>query len=148
MEITFYESTNPVNLIDKVLENGVTKTGALREGASILTPVFNVESATIPTYNYCYIPSFRRYYFITDITSVNSGIVRIECKVDVLKSFATEIKQSLAKSKRAISNNGYYNKVEIGTEVRTETEKINFPTNPFNENGTFILVAINGTGVQ
>lgn len=147
MEITFFECNSPVNMVDKVVENGITVNGKLRENSSILTPSFNIESDVIPSFNYCYIPQFNRYYYITDITSVNSKIVRIECKVDVLKSFSADIKNSLGKTRRAIKNNGYYEKTEIGVEVRKETEKVDFPNKPFDENGSIILVAINGTGV-
>lgn len=147
MEITFFECNSPVIMVDKVVENGITVNGKLRENSSILTPSFNIESDVIPSFNYCYIPQFNRYYYITDITSVNSKIVRIECKVDVLKSFSTDIKNSLGKTKQAIKNNGYYEKTEIGVEVRKDTEKVDFPNKPFDENGSIILVAINGTGV-
>ena len=134
-------------MIDKPLTNGVEIEGALREQTSILNPMFTIRTAIIPSYNYCFIPSFNRYYFITDIESVNNELVKIECKVDVLKSYATDIKQSLAKSKQAISNNPYYDKIEIGQEVRTTQQIINFPNTPFDEIGSIILVAINGTGV-
>lgn len=147
MKITFYEINTPTNQLVKPLENGVEVEGALRDSASILTPSFNIEAKITPVYNYCFIPSFNRYYFITDITRVNNNIVRIECKVDVLMSFANDIKNSLAKAKQAINANNYYNKAEIGVEVRTTETKIDFPNKPFNENGTIILVAINGTGV-
>lgn len=147
MVIVFYTQNNPTTKVEKTLENGVVINGALRDRTSVLNPVVTIKSNEIPIYNYCYIPMFKRYYFITDIESVNNGLVKIECKVDVLTSFANEIKNSLAKTKTSMNGNEYYNGVEIGQEVRTITQQIDFPKSPFNENGEIILVAINGTGV-
>lgn len=147
MNIILYNQTNPINKIDKILTNGVTKNGTLHDMTSILNPSIAIKTITIPYYNYCYIPQFNRYYFITNISHVNNGLMQIDCKVDVLTSFSDDIKNSLAKTKISMNPNEYYNGVEISQEVRNETEKIIFPKNPFNEHGEIILVAINGTGV-
>lgn len=58
---------------------------------SILTPIIRIhDSAFSITYNYCYIPTLGRYYFITDIIS-DKGFWEIELKCDVLASYKTQI---------------------------------------------------------
>lgn len=42
------------------------------------------------TFNYVYIPDFKRYYYVNDIISVASGLWRIELNVDVLMSYKRE----------------------------------------------------------
>lgn len=42
------------------------------------------------TFNYVYIPEFKRYYYVNDIISVASGLWRIELNVDVLMSYKRE----------------------------------------------------------
>jgi len=44
--------------------------------------------------NYCKIPKFNRYYYINNI-SYSEGYALIDCKVDVLTTYANEIKNSL-----------------------------------------------------
>lgn len=43
------------------------------------------------TANYVYIPEFNRYYFVKDITSVVSGLWRIDMECDVLMSYKANI---------------------------------------------------------
>ena len=63
----------------------------LKDDVSILNPTIRVSlSATVLSYNYCYIPVFSRYYFITDIVS-SKGFWEIELKCDVLASYKTQI---------------------------------------------------------
>lgn len=58
---------------------------------SILTPVIRIHDSTFSiTYNYCYIPTLGRYYFVTDIIS-DKGFWEIELKCDVLASYKTQI---------------------------------------------------------
>lgn len=61
---------------------------------SILTPVIELDetaaNSSIPLFNYAFIPSFRRYYFIDDI-SFSLGTWSISMHVDVLATYAADI---------------------------------------------------------
>lgn len=98
MKINIGQCNDDRMVVDKVLIDSTTHgyDGALVDECSIENPVILLEADDIPTSNYAYIPSFNRYYYITDITSVRNGIYRISMKVDVLKSFASDIKSSKA----------------------------------------------------
>ena len=91
MTITFYNSENEKNVVVKQLSNGTSMTGTLRTPTSVLNPVIMIENATFPTWNYAYIDEFNRYYFVTNVVSINEKIWQIEMKVDVLMSFNAEI---------------------------------------------------------
>lgn len=66
--------------------------GMLRDASEFITPSFTM--VTDPTgMNYCYIPAFERYYYITSITVVRTGLWAIECRVDVLKTYEGSILQ-------------------------------------------------------
>lgn len=97
--------------------------GSLREGTSLLSPSILIESGNytrivtddkkrvgylkdnIFTFitnnqleqllqcNYCYIPEFKRYYWVSNIISVRSNLWRIDLNIDVLNSYAEEIKK-------------------------------------------------------
>ena len=92
MDIIFYKSTNEVSSFPKSLTDGVTISGTLRSECDILNPVieFTGIGVDIP-YNYCYIPTFKRYYFITEAISIRNDILELSMHVDVLQSWANDI---------------------------------------------------------
>lgn len=64
----------------------------VKSDSSIINPV--IEVSTDPTgYNYCYIASFGRYYYIEDIV-FQKGIWICYCSVDVLASYKSQIGSS------------------------------------------------------
>lgn len=73
-----------------------------------------------PTYNYAYIPSLRRYYFITDWV-YNNGLWLATMAVDVLASFKTEIGNSIQYVTRAYSS---YNPNVIDTAYPTRANDL------------------------
>ena len=92
--IDLYTNTSPENFLTKnTTQIGTQLTGDLREGTSIVRPGIKVASASIPAAaNYMYIADFGRYYFIDDITTAEYGLYIIHGRVDVLTTYATQIK--------------------------------------------------------
>lgn len=131
--------------INKNLSNNITFTGSLRGESSVINPSFLLETDNPSGYNYCHIPEFGRYYFINNITSVRTGIWRIDCEVDVLMSFASEI---LALNVIVSDNSGfdterYFSGNPWQTLVKTKTDVINFPSGLL-DNGEYILITSGG----
>ena len=103
MNIQIQQTTSEKNKIGKSISTLFTASGALREGTSIINPVIMISGANIPTLknaNYMHIPDFNRYYFITDIKSVRNGLVEISGHVDVLQTYAGQIRNNTAIIKR------------------------------------------------
>lgn len=103
MNIQIQQTTSEKNRIGKAISTLYTASGALRDGTSILNPVIMISGANIPTLknaNYMYIPDFNRYYFITDIKSVRNGLIELSGHVDVLQTYANQIKNNTAIIKR------------------------------------------------
>lgn len=72
--------------------------GTLRQETSIIDPVFLI-TGDLDDYvdvNYCTVDSFGRSYFVNNIRSVRSGLVELTCHVDVLSSFASQIRANTA----------------------------------------------------
>lgn len=67
--------------------------GALREEINLLTPSITIQYNMVPNFNYVYISSLQRYYFVTNITCVRGNIYRIDLKVDVLCSYDSDIRE-------------------------------------------------------
>lgn len=100
-----YINHSEKNRIDKDIERiGSVFTGTLKQGTSIIDPVIIVETNNgvrgLAKGNYLYCGMFYRYYFITDIVAVSATLTEIHCHVDVLASFAGDIRENTAIVKR------------------------------------------------
>lgn len=92
MNIFFYTSSAEPNSFPKVLGEAIRYQGELRNECDILNPVLTIEGLNPDTtFNYCYIPDFKRYYFITESSVVRTGLIQFNLHVDVLQSWSKEI---------------------------------------------------------
>lgn len=100
MNIVLHKNTSPTNKVDKSIDTGITLEGTLRENTSIVDPEFLVEldfdTADVAELNYLYSEDFGRYYYITNIVHVTDQLWDLQCHVDVLMSFKTEIREQTA----------------------------------------------------
>lgn len=93
MDIFLYNNLSSNEHLDKNLTDVLALSGTLRTSTSVTRPVFTVTNKNVVDKNYCYIPDFNRYYYITDITSANNNSWIISCEVDVLMSYKDSIKK-------------------------------------------------------
>lgn len=92
MNIFFYTSSAEPNSFPKVLGKAIRYQGELRDECDILNPVLTIEGLNPDTtFNYCYIPDFKRYYFITESSVVRTGLMEFVLHVDVLQSWSSQI---------------------------------------------------------
>lgn len=80
--------------VDKEIETILSLSGVLKSETSIIDPVilFGGDITAVAGANYMTIPKFGRSYFITNIRSIRNGLFEISAHVDVLSSFADEIR--------------------------------------------------------
>lgn len=145
MQIILYVNHSERNAINKVIDSDNTLTGSLRSESSVITPSFVVEIENPSNYNYCYIEAFHRYYFISDITSIRTGIWKIDCTVDVLMSFKTDILNLyVTVNHNSAPNQECYMSGDVWkSTVKTKTDVINFPTGLL-DSGEYILITSGG----
>lgn len=64
----------------------------LKHSTDMLSPVITIKTdKDLNKCNYCYIDTFKRYYFIERIETIRKDFYRLHCKVDVLESFKLDI---------------------------------------------------------
>lgn len=146
MNIYFYNNNSENNVLNKSLSNEYLLTGFLRDSSDIRNPTIKVNTNdNIIGYNYCYIPKFNRYYFITDITIVRTGIYDITLKCDVLMSFRNEILESYAiiNSTTTDKTNKYLSSDIYKSLVKDFTSVIQFPSGLL-DSGEYILITAGG----
>lgn len=79
-------------VLNKVTTTIKTITATPTGEINILYPKLILEyDSTILNANYCYIPNFNRYYYLS-ITLDKGKRMILNCSVDVLKTYATQIK--------------------------------------------------------
>lgn len=92
MTVTLYHNRSDNNHVDKNLSEIVTLNGTLRDQCSVLEPTILINADNLSSANYMYIPEFGRYYYITGIVSVRTGLWALTGHVDVLYTYRSEIR--------------------------------------------------------
>lgn len=141
MDIQLYKTTSENNRLDKILTDAKTISGNCRDTVSVETPIVTIKGY-IHDYNYCYIPAFRRYYFIENAVLIG-GLTTLTLRVDVLTTYKEKIRllTALLSKQENGHNNPYYNDGYIVDE-RPTMDKIPFQNNF--TNGEYILITIKG----
>lgn len=141
MDIYFYNNHSPANVVRKKLDNETVISGTLKEDIEIINPELLI-SKQVFTFNYCYIPKFKRYYYIKNQMLETKNFIRLYLHVDVLMSYQNIIRNSTAQIQVSSSKgNGYYN-TSPSYDVRTKYREKLYYNNPFNKDGVNVLLAI------
>lgn len=98
MEIKLYKCADDRRVLSKTLSGAVTKTCVIKDdNISILSPRVQIaQFNTFKSYNYAYIPDYGRYYYIDDIAVDLGGLLTLSLSVDVLQTYAADIRATKA----------------------------------------------------
>ena len=145
MQIILYNNASEPNTINKTISNALTLSGALREESSISKPKFRIcSNSNLAQYNYCYIPEFARYYFISEIVIERNGVWNISTKCDVLESFKEKILGLEAVIGRQEKEyNLYFSDPEWKVYENDRVMTRDFPSG-FDNTGTYYLTVAGG----
>ena len=144
MEIILYNNKSEKNKIGKDITLVATLTGSIKEPSSLIRPQIVIEYSDPTAFNYVYISEFGRYYYVSDVTILNTNILMISLVVDVLESFKTSILSQhviIDKNQNVFSN--YLPDSNLLTLVKTKTDIVNFPSGLL-DSGQFILITAGG----
>lgn len=144
---TFYNFQKRINST-KQPSSGTDLSIILKDGCSIAAPSIQLDlglNSSPASYNYCYIPAFNRYYWITNW--IFSGrLWTAQCRVDSLASFKSQIGASNCYVTRSASSynmrvvDSYYPALAKNTHEAATTES------PFDKNNGCYVVGIQGKG--
>lgn len=85
MNVTFYSFSKRKNSTKQPTAAGTDKDCKLKDNCSVHNPVLILANNPIQ-YNYAYISTWGKYYFVTDIISLANGLSEYHLKEDVLAS--------------------------------------------------------------
>ena len=97
-DVKLQRNASENNRMTKTLTDIATYSGTLKADTSIIDPVIIIQCALsdVAYANYMTIASFGRKYFINDIRSIRNDLVQFSCHVDVLSTYANQLKQCSA----------------------------------------------------
>lgn len=147
MTITAYRITDNNNVVDKVTGAAIAS-AVVRPTAAVdmHNPAFVVDvNNALYTCNYLYCDTFQRWYYINNISVSAGQTMTLHCTVDVLKSFATEIKALRATVVRSESVGAptYIPDKQLPIDpCKVDLESIKFSSTPFGASYNYILSVI------
>ena len=127
----------------------ITETFRIKEPSSIINPVVTLSKTSVgknwASVNYAYVPMFKRYYFVDNITCEKDGLLTLELHVDVLQSYYSDLlKTSFEIARSEYLNDSYYIDPELALQLRRviSYKKIgSIPQSAANTKKYFITVA-------
>lgn len=142
MKINFYNCLDDYNKLNKTLSNKTELDIVLKERNNFINPNIILKNQIHNfSYNYCFIPSFNRYYFIENIEILSNNLILLSLKIDVLMTYKNDINNSfvtITESSEILNEN----KLNYDSEDIENITKIDL-NNPFTGNSD-ILITVNG----
>lgn len=140
---TFVYDGKP-NEVNKTLQENEEYTGVLNATFNVLTPVVRFRTRTPVTFNYVYIESLNRYYFVSE-KEQNGDICTVSLRVDVLMTYKDKILDSTGTLIKGTNVNSYASNRENNYDLRPKLKKLDFPNKGlFSDNDNIIMVTIKG----
>ena len=143
--INFYSYNGHPNTVNKQLGDFTAIEGDLRQTFDVLHPTVTLRKQPRPTFNYCYIPSLGRYYFVDRVSFEGNNAYELVLRVDVLKTYETQILEATGRTSEADNPNPYISNRETVFDLQPNFEKVPFAnTGLLNETGGIIMVTLKG----
>lgn len=150
MQMTLYKNTSDNRYLTKSISQvgNIISTLYLKDDTAVVNPIIILDDFPNGV-NYCYLDTFDRYYYLTDVTMLN-GQIQTTWHVDVLMSFKDDIKTQkvLVKRTRKVDYIDYYLRDdEFLAEEYTCDRYIPFTGgNAFQKDVSNYILAVMGTG--
>lgn len=146
MRIDLMTTKSEPNRLKKTVTTVASVNGTLRYPSSMMGFVATLEGIERRNANYCYVPDFNRYYFIEDVTIESNKIFTITCKVDVLMTYADDIKKlDVIVARNEKKWNLYLDDGTLKVYNKPLKNQLKFPTG-FSSH-EFILLVAGGAGL-
>ena len=145
-EITFYNNNSDRRCINKNLTNAKTISGNIKSQytSSGISIDIDVSVAGITPFQFNYMKLDNRYYYIDSVDFISQNIIRLNCGVDLLETYKSQIlNQTAVLNRSETSYNRYLNddNLHINAYKRVQTKAFG---NSFSAVATPILIVTGG----
>lgn len=144
VKIKTYVYDGKPNEVNKTLQAATEYNGVLYTSFNVLRPVIRIRTRTPIRFNYVYIESLGRYYFVADKLQ-DGDICTIRLRVDTLYTYRDIILNSTATLTKGENGNKYLSNRSNVVDTRPQIRKLDFPNKKLiNDTGDIIMVTIKG----
>jgi len=146
-QIVLYKNNSEDYALTKSLSAQITLDSCVfKDDSSVENPNIVISTgADITECNYMYIADLHRYYFIREIGVVRAGVYYVRGHVDVLSTYANEIKACNAIIARQENvYNMYLDDPEFKTLNKSQVVTKRFSGGSFTKNMQYVLVVAGG----
>ena len=146
--ITFYQTKSEKTALDKDMVTGskLELSGVFRNQSDVINPAIIIEGniSTLSGKNYFEISAFGRKYFITEMTTIRNGLCMVRGHVDVLSTYASEIRDNSGVVGRSENKWNMYlddNMIKVSSIPKILT-KTGFNGGSFSANPSIVMVVV------
>ena len=133
MNVTFYNNKSDKRNLIKNITEMKTVTATAKGDINVISPVLIVNYTDMSNINYCHISELKRYYYIKNFTYLTGKRIQLNLEIDVLMSYADEIKVLKVNVLRYSGiRPTYISDGRIPLYSNTKQYVITFPDNIFN----------------
>ncbi len=145
-DIIFYNNNSDRRCINKNLTNAMTISGNIKSQytSSGISLDLDVSVAGITPFQFNYMKYDNKFYYIDNVDFVSQNIIRLNCSVDLLETYKSQIfKQTVVLNRSETSYNRYLNddNLHINAYKRVQTKAFG---NSFSAVSTPILIVTGG----
>lgn len=144
--IQLYKVSDDTRVVDKSLGTSHTITGVVRTGEIDQYEPQILVNEDVSDYNYMFIPTWGKYYYINGCEVVRTGEYLIkDTHIDVLKTYSASIKQQYAvidKTESSTLGNVYINDNTWVATQKTRETKYEFPDGFYDNNWCYVLITL------
>lgn len=148
VHINLYTTKSEKTALDKTMEGGskVELTGTFRDASNVINPSVEIQAdaGTIAGKNYFEITEFGRKYFITEVTATGNNRCVVTGHVDVLSTYASEIRANSGVVGRSENRWNLYlddNMIKVSSIPKILT-KNGFSGASFSDNPSIVMVVV------
>lgn len=144
MILNLYTVNDGDNVINKTKENKIPININLKRDVDISSPVIILMDGVGVNYsdfNYAEIVELGRFYFVNNVTRLNSKMIQMELSCDVLETYKSELLNSRARFYRQIKTGDYVRGNIDVSEIKTVSTHI---SNQGLTDGTAIILTTVG----
>ena len=146
MKLKLYKNSSSDNTIGKTITDSVEITINLKATCDVVNPTIilrNIVGVDFLKFNYATIDALGRSYFVTNVESMNRELWKLSLSCDVLETYKTSIKSSVARLRRGLQVGDYHSENMDSTVNSNVTKYLSNITLPDDEH-TNVLTVVEG----
>lgn len=139
MELIFYNYNGSMNRLNKTLPDGISVVGNFNIDYDKINPTIKLSYSNDFNFNYCYIPDFKKYYFVSNTSINRNGFIICNLIEDCITTYKDDILKASGTVTRSF-NSPYMQGSNIPVTSKTSLKEYTF-NDVFNHDGIYVIIS-------